>query len=73
MIYASQLALFPDTSLMQDFKEGKFAEATEVERLEEMQVFLHNIFALQQYCGVQVLTTVFVFSYTTRLQAGEAL
>jgi len=43
MIYASELTLFPDTPLMKDVKEGKFAEATEVERFEEMQEFLHCI------------------------------
>ncbi|MDE6787310.1 MAG: radical SAM protein [Muribaculaceae bacterium] len=40
MIYASELTLFPDTPLMKDVKEGKFEEATEVERFEEMQEFL---------------------------------
>jgi hypothetical protein len=43
MIYASELTLFPDTPLMQDVKEGKFVEATEVERFEEMQEFLRCI------------------------------
>jgi radical SAM superfamily enzyme YgiQ (UPF0313 family) len=43
MIYASQLTLFPDTPLMQDVWAGKFAEATEVERFEEMQEFLRCI------------------------------
>lgn len=40
MIYASELTLFPDTPLMKDVKEGKFVEATEVERFQEMQEFL---------------------------------
>ena len=40
MIYASELTLFPDTPLMQDVKDGKYEEATEVERFEEMQEFL---------------------------------
>lgn len=43
MIYASELTLFPDTPLMQDVMEGKFVEATEVERFEEMQEFLRCI------------------------------
>ena len=40
MIYASELTLFPDTPLMLDVREGKYEEATEVERFEEMQEFL---------------------------------
>lgn len=40
MIYASELTLFPDTPLVQDVKDGKYEEATEVERLQEMQEFL---------------------------------
>ncbi|MBD5280273.1 MAG: hypothetical protein HDS35_06995 [Bacteroides sp.] len=40
MIYASELTLFPDTPLMQDMKDGKYEEATELERFEEMQEFL---------------------------------
>lgn len=43
MIYASELTLFPDTPLMQDVKDGKFVEATEVERFEEMQEFLRSL------------------------------
>lgn len=40
MIYASELTLFPDTPLSRDVAEGKFAEATELERMEEMQEFI---------------------------------
>lgn len=40
MIYASELTLFPDTPLSRDVSEGKFAEATERERIEEMQEFI---------------------------------
>ncbi len=40
MIYASELTLFPDTPLSRDVAEGKFAEATERERMEEMQEFI---------------------------------
>lgn len=43
MIYASELTLFPDTPLMQDVKEGKFVEANEVERMEELAEFLNCI------------------------------
>lgn len=43
MIYASELTLFPNTPLMQDVREGKFEESTEVERFEEMQEFLRCI------------------------------
>lgn len=40
MIYASELTLFPDTPLSADVAAGRFAEATEAERLEEMMEFL---------------------------------
>jgi radical SAM superfamily enzyme YgiQ (UPF0313 family) len=43
MIYASELTLFPDTPLMEDVKMTTYEEATEVERLEEMQEFLRSI------------------------------
>lgn len=43
MIYASELTLFPDTPLMQEVNEGKYVEATEIERFEEMQEFLRCI------------------------------
>lgn len=43
MIYASELTLFPDTPLMQDVKEGKFVEANEIERMEELVEFLNCI------------------------------
>lgn len=43
MIYASELTLFPDTPLMQDVKEGRFVEADEVERMEELAEFLNCI------------------------------
>lgn len=40
MVYASELTLFPDTPLSVDVTEGKFTEATELERIEEMQEFI---------------------------------
>lgn len=40
MIYASELTLFPDTPLMKAKLEGRFVEATEEERLEEMKEFI---------------------------------
>lgn len=42
-IYASELTLFPNTPLIKDVKVGKYEEATEVERFEEMQEFLRCI------------------------------
>ena len=43
MVYASELTLFPDTPLSQDVQAGKFAEATEVERLEELLEFVGDL------------------------------
>ena len=43
MVYASELTLFPDTPLSQDVKNGKFSEATEVERLEELLEFIRDL------------------------------
>ena len=43
MVYASELTLFPDTPLSKDVKDGKFAEATEVERLEELLEFIRQL------------------------------
>ncbi|QQG64419.1 radical SAM protein [Desulfobulbus oligotrophicus] len=40
LVYASELTLFPDTPLSKDKQKGLFAEATEVERLEEMYEFI---------------------------------
>lgn len=40
LIYASELTLFPDTPLSRDVDDGRFVEATEEERLEEMKEFI---------------------------------
>ncbi|WP_296732050.1 radical SAM protein [Anaerovibrio sp.] len=40
MIYASELTLFPDTPLSADVAAGKYEEATETERIQEMQEFI---------------------------------
>ncbi len=40
MIYASELTLFPDTPLSTDVDAGKYEEATETERIQEMQEFI---------------------------------
>jgi len=40
LVYASELTLFPDTPLSKDVDRGEFAEASELERLEEMQEFI---------------------------------
>ena len=40
MVYASELTLFPDTPLSRDVAAGKYEEATETERVEEMQEFI---------------------------------
>mgnify|MGYP002624680361 CR=1 FL=1 len=37
MVYASELTLFPDTPLSRDVEEGRFEEATEAERYEELR------------------------------------
>ena len=43
MVYASELTLFPDTPLSKDLMAGKFAEATEVERFEELKALIQAI------------------------------
>lgn len=43
MVYASELTLFPDTPLSKDLLAGKFEEATEVERFEELKAFIDAI------------------------------
>lgn len=43
MVYASELTLFPDTPLSKDLKEGKFVEATEQERFEELKALIQAI------------------------------
>lgn len=40
LIYPGQLTIFPDTPLSKDIREGTFQEATEIERLQEMQEFI---------------------------------
>ncbi len=43
LVYASELTLFPDTPLSRDVQNGKFVEATEVERLEELLEFIQDL------------------------------
>ena len=43
MIEVSSLTLVPGTNLFYQKKRGKFFEATEIERLEEMQEFLRDL------------------------------
>ena len=43
LVYASELTLFPDTPLSRDVASGKFAEATETERLEELYEYIRCI------------------------------
>lgn len=43
MVYASELTLFPDTPLSRDLKAGKFIEATEQERFEELKALIEAI------------------------------
>ena len=40
MIYASELTLFPDTPLSEEVDVGTFEEATELERIQELQEFI---------------------------------
>lgn len=40
MIYTASLTLFPDTPLYQEVLSGDFVEATEVERLRELQMLV---------------------------------
>ncbi|MCR5606440.1 MAG: radical SAM protein [Treponema sp.] len=43
MVYASELTLFPDTPLSRDVKAGKFIEANEQERFEELKALIEAI------------------------------
>lgn len=43
MVYASELTLFPDTPLSRDLEAGKFVEATETERFEELKSFIEHL------------------------------
>lgn len=43
MIYTASLTLFPDTPLYQEVLSGDFVEATEVERLRELQTLVANL------------------------------
>lgn len=43
MVYASELTLFDDTPLSADVRAGKFAEATEAERYEELKELVERI------------------------------
>ncbi len=40
MVYASELTLFPDTPLSRDVARGEFKEASELERIQELQEFI---------------------------------
>jgi radical SAM superfamily enzyme YgiQ (UPF0313 family) len=40
LVYASELTLFPDTPLSRDVARGEFTEASELERIQEMQEFI---------------------------------
>jgi len=42
-VMAAGLTLFPDTPLMEDVKNGSFVEATEAERIQELQTFLSKL------------------------------
>ena len=42
-VMASGLTLFPDTPLSEDVRKGLFVEATEAERILELQTFLKNL------------------------------
>ena len=43
MVYASELTLFPDTPLSRDVAAGRFEEATEAERFEELRELVARI------------------------------
>lgn len=42
-VMAAGLTLFPDTPLMEDVRQGTFEEATEAERIQELQTFLDRL------------------------------
>lgn len=55
LVYASELTLFPDTPLSRQKEAGRFVEATEVERLEEMKEFISDL----------MIDTVFIAEHVT--------
>ena len=42
-VMAAGLTLFPDTPLMDDVRNGSFVEATEAERIKELQTFIEHL------------------------------
>ena len=45
LIGINSLTIFPDTDIYKDVKSGKFVEATELERTEELKTFLEHLTA----------------------------
>ncbi|MBQ7477832.1 MAG: radical SAM protein [Selenomonadaceae bacterium] len=51
-VMAAGLTLFPDTPLMEDVRNGSFVEATEAERIRELQTFLENLGSISFLVGL---------------------
>ena len=60
-ILASGLTLFPDTPLMEEVREGKFTEATETEKIQELMEFVKklDIPTILDATNVSIMTPVF--------------
>lgn len=58
MIYASELTVFPSTPLSEDIINKKFEEATEIERIEEMQEFIRCLTIETTFRAEHVTITV---------------
>ena len=60
-VLASGLTLFPDTPLMKEVKEGKFVEATETEKIEELIEFVTGleISTILDATNVSILSPVY--------------
>ena len=60
-VLASGLTLFPDTPLMEEVKEGKFVEATETEKIEELIEFVSGleISTILDATNVSILSPVY--------------
>ena len=60
-VLASGLTIFPDTPLMEEVRRGEFAEATEIEKTEELYAFVEalNIETILDATNVSNMTPVF--------------
>ena len=60
-VMAAGLTLFPDTPLMDDVRNGSFVEATEAERIKELQTFIEHleISTLMDATNASIITPIY--------------